>query len=79
MASMQAWTHRRKVKEVQARLLGMLYSLAKDVQSRCYFPFITASSIRWLRHAECAYGVVPHVQMPRASAAALWVTPTSQG
>ena len=31
---MQAWTHRRKVKEVQARLLGMLHSLAKEVQSR---------------------------------------------
>ena len=35
LAAMQAWTHRRKVKEVQARLLGMLHSLAKEVQSRC--------------------------------------------
>ena len=31
---MQAWTHRRKVKKVQTRLLSMLHSLAKEVQSR---------------------------------------------
>ncbi len=83
LTGMQAWTHRRKVREVQARLLGMLHSLAKEVQSRCRSPFMTSYSIRLLCYAECtckfrAWATVPHVQNPRATAAALMATPAPQ-